>query len=68
MGCVDRQTLEACRRLFQGKNYGDVDKGGNSSEKDKYIDWGCALEGESTGCPSGFVMGNDEKIRLILGF
>jgi hypothetical protein len=45
-----------------------VDKGGNSSEKDKYIDWGCALEGESTGCPSGFVMGNDEKIRLILGF
>ena len=47
---------------FREKNYGDVDKGGNSSEKDKYIDWGCALEGESTGCPSGFVMGNDDYL------
>lgn len=68
MDCVDKQTLEACRRLFQEKNYGDVDKGGNDSEKDKYIDWGCALEGESTGCPSGLVKGDDEKIRVILAF
>lgn len=45
-----------------------MDKGGSDSEKDKYIDWGCAMEGESTGCPSELVTGDDEKIRVILAF
>ena len=32
------------------------------------MDLGCALEGEMTGCPSGFVMGGGEKIRVLLAF
>lgn len=39
-------------------------KSGTSGEEDNWIELGCALEGEVTGFPTGFVMRRKKKCSL----
>lgn len=39
-------------------------KSGTSGEEDNWIELGCALEGEVTGFPTGFVMRRKRKCSL----